>query len=55
MKSNVQESFFLSETLKYFYLLFSPRSVIDLDKFVFNTEAHPLPVFTKDGIWKRTF
>lgn len=37
------ESFFLSETLKYLYLLFSDdRDEIDLSKFVFNTEAHPL-------------
>lgn len=39
------ETFFLSETLKYFYLLFSDdRKLINLDKFVFNTEAHPLPI-----------
>jgi len=37
-----QESFFLAETLKYLYLTFSPDYVIPLDKFVFNTEAHPL-------------
>lgn len=36
------ESFFFAETLKYLYLLFSPDNVISLDKFVFNTEAHPL-------------
>jgi len=35
------ESFFLAETLKYLYLLFSPTHVIPLDEFVFNTEAHP--------------
>jgi hypothetical protein len=40
------ESFFLGETLKYFYLLFSNDSLIPLDKYVFNTEAHPLPRFT---------
>ncbi|XP_065646792.1 endoplasmic reticulum mannosyl-oligosaccharide 1,2-alpha-mannosidase [Hydra vulgaris] len=39
------ESFFLGETLKYLYLLFSDDDIIPLDKFVFNTEAHPLPVF----------
>ncbi|KAL0947748.1 hypothetical protein HGRIS_013828 [Hohenbuehelia grisea] len=38
-------SFFLAETLKYLYLLFSDREIIPLDKWVFNTEAHPLPVF----------
>ncbi|CAK5284806.1 unnamed protein product, partial [Mycena citricolor] len=41
-----QETFFLSETLKYLYLLFSDDSVIPLDEFVFNTEAHPLPIFS---------
>ncbi|KAG8825522.1 mannosyl-oligosaccharide alpha-1,2-mannosidase [Serendipita sp. 401] len=34
-----------SETLKYLYLLFSDSSVLPLDQYVFNTEAHPLPVF----------
>ncbi|XP_005183517.2 endoplasmic reticulum mannosyl-oligosaccharide 1,2-alpha-mannosidase isoform X2 [Musca domestica] len=42
---DMMESFWLGETLKYFYLLFSnnPKE-IDLEKWVFNTEAHPLPV-----------
>ena len=35
------ESFWLAETLKYFYLLFSEESVISLDDWVLNTEAHP--------------
>lgn len=35
------ESFWLAETLKYFYLLFSDPSVISLDDYVLNTEAHP--------------
>ncbi|XP_047426437.1 endoplasmic reticulum mannosyl-oligosaccharide 1,2-alpha-mannosidase isoform X1 [Mugil cephalus] len=40
------ESFFLGETLKYFYLLFSDNSeLLSLDKYVFNTEAHPLPIW----------
>ena len=39
------ESFFLAETLKYLYLLFSDdKDLLPLDKWVFNTEAHPLPV-----------
>ncbi|KAK3205172.1 hypothetical protein Dsin_019218 [Dipteronia sinensis] len=38
------ETFFLGETLKYLYLLFGESSVIPLDKFVFNTEAHPFPI-----------
>jgi mannosidase alpha-like ER degradation enhancer 2 len=36
------ESFFFAETLKYAYLLFAPESTVDLNKVVFNTEAHPL-------------
>lgn len=35
------ESFWLAETLKYFYLLFSAPDVISLDDWVLNTEAHP--------------
>jgi mannosyl-oligosaccharide alpha-1,2-mannosidase len=41
---DVQQSFFLAETLKYLYLLFSDDHLISLDQWVFNTEAHPLPV-----------
>lgn len=36
------ESFWLAETLKYFYLLFSEPDLVSLDHFVLNTEAHPL-------------
>jgi mannosyl-oligosaccharide alpha-1,2-mannosidase len=35
------ESFWLGETLKYFYLIFSDPGLVSLDDFVFNTEAHP--------------
>ena len=35
------ESFWLAETLKYYYLVFSEPDIMDLDKFVLNTEAHP--------------
>jgi hypothetical protein len=39
------ESFWLSETLKYLFLLFTDDpTVLPLECFVFNTEAHPLPV-----------
>ncbi|THV00628.1 glycoside hydrolase [Dendrothele bispora CBS 962.96] len=40
------ETFLMSETLKYLYLLFEDASVLSLDEYVFNTEAHPLPIFT---------
>eukprot|EP00752_Nemacystus_decipiens_P015936 g14242.t1 len=39
------ESFFLAETLKYLYLIQEPELKVDLTKYVFNTEAHPLKVF----------
>ncbi|KAE8748620.1 hypothetical protein FOCC_FOCC004631 [Frankliniella occidentalis] len=43
---DMMESFFLGETLKYLYLLFSDdRYLISLDQFVFNSEAHPLPIY----------
>ncbi|KAF9071588.1 glycoside hydrolase [Rhodocollybia butyracea] len=38
-------SYFLAETLKYLYLLFTDEEIIPLDKWVFNTEAHPIPIF----------
>jgi len=41
-----QQSFFLSETLKYLYLIFLPDEVLPLDQYVFNTEAHPLGIIT---------
>ncbi|XP_004536075.1 endoplasmic reticulum mannosyl-oligosaccharide 1,2-alpha-mannosidase [Ceratitis capitata] len=41
---DMMESFWLGETLKYFYLLFSDnRKEIDLDKWLFNSEAHLVP------------
>ena len=43
---DMMESFFLGETLKYLYLLFADHQEIDLDQWVFNTEAHPLPIYT---------
>jgi len=41
-KSDLMPSYFLAETLKYLYLLFAPDTAIDMNKVVFNTEAHPL-------------
>lgn len=44
--ANKMESFFVAETLKYFYLLFEDDpNVLPLDEWVFNTEAHPLPIW----------
>lgn len=41
-KADEMESYFLAETLKYLYLTFAPRSTLDLNQVVFNTEGHPL-------------
>lgn len=41
INANMRQSFWLAETLKYFYLVFSPPDLISLDDYVFNTEAHP--------------
>jgi mannosyl-oligosaccharide alpha-1,2-mannosidase len=38
-------SFFLAETLKYTYLLANEKELLPLDQMVFNTEAHPFPIF----------
>ncbi|HZI67557.1 MAG TPA: glycoside hydrolase family 47 protein [Thermoanaerobaculia bacterium] len=40
-KGDLMPSYFLAETLKYLYLLFAPETELDLDRVVFNTEAHP--------------
>jgi mannosyl-oligosaccharide alpha-1,2-mannosidase len=40
--ADVEESFWMAETLKYSYLLFDDSESISLDDYVFNTEAHPL-------------
>lgn len=50
------ESFWLSETLKYLFLLFEDEDVLPLNEIVFNTEAHPLPkIHVGDfGTWTRT-
>jgi mannosidase alpha-like ER degradation enhancer 2 len=41
-KSDRMESYFLAETLKYFYLLFAPDETLDFRNVIFNTEAHPI-------------
>eukprot|EP00457_Paulinella_chromatophora_P001518 gb/GEZN01001520.1/.p1 GENE.gb/GEZN01001520.1/~~gb/GEZN01001520.1/.p1 ORF type:complete len:866 (-),score=115.45 gb/GEZN01001520.1/:257-2854(-) len=39
------ETFFLAETIKYLYLLFLDEDKLPIHQYIFNTEAHPLPVF----------
>ncbi len=41
-KQDDMQSFFLSETLKYAYLLCSDQTKLDFTKTIFNTEAHPM-------------
>lgn len=43
-QDDVQQSYFFAETLKYLYLLFSDDDLINLDEWVFNSEAHVLPI-----------
>jgi mannosidase alpha-like ER degradation enhancer 3 len=40
------DSFVLAETFKYLYLLFSEKDevAIDVDSYIFTTEAHLLPL-----------
>lgn len=38
------ESFLYAETFKYLYLIFADPETANLDKYVFNTEAHPFLV-----------
>ncbi|KAF4125688.1 mannosyl-oligosaccharide alpha-1,2-mannosidase [Geosmithia morbida] len=40
-KIDSMETFWMGETLKYFYLIFDDESNTSLDEWVFNTEAHP--------------
>ena len=41
-------SFWMAETLKYLYLLFSEDDVLPLDQWVFNTEAHTPSAWSRD-------
>ena len=40
------ESFWIAETLKYFYLIQEETPSFPLDAYVFNTEAHPFSIHT---------
>ncbi|KAF2402007.1 seven-hairpin glycosidase [Trichodelitschia bisporula] len=44
VREDRMQSFWLAETLKYFYLMFREPGVLSLDEWVFNTEAHPVRV-----------
>ncbi|KAK7082327.1 hypothetical protein SK128_020820 [Halocaridina rubra] len=53
-KDDVQQSFIFAETFKYLYLIFSDDSLISLDEWVFNTEAHPLPIEGKNSFYRKS-
>ena len=40
-KKDYMPTFFFAETMKYFYLAFSPKDEFVFDDYIFNTEAHP--------------
>ncbi|KIY72384.1 glycoside hydrolase family 47 protein [Cylindrobasidium torrendii FP15055 ss-10] len=48
-------SYFLAETLKYPYLMFDDSNNISLDQWIFNTEAHPLPIFSWNATEKESY
>lgn len=41
-KADNMQSFLFAETFKYFYLLYSPKKVLNFKDVIFNTEAHPI-------------
>jgi mannosidase alpha-like ER degradation enhancer 2 len=41
-QADSMQSFFFAETLKYLFLLLSPKEALPFDEIVFTTEAHPL-------------
>ena len=49
-QADEMESFWLAETLKYFYLLFAEPDEVSLDEWVLNTEAHPFRRPDFDGV-----
>jgi len=51
VQDDVQQTFFLAETLKYLYLIFSTDDLISLDQWVFNTECHPLPIRATNSLY----
>jgi mannosyl-oligosaccharide alpha-1,2-mannosidase len=53
-QDDLMQSFWLAETMKYIYLTFVEDSVVDLDHWVFNTEAHPFKIRPRDplDIWR---
>ncbi|OXA46901.1 Mannosyl-oligosaccharide 1,2-alpha-mannosidase IB [Folsomia candida] len=51
VQDDVQQTFFLAETLKYLYLIFSTNDLISLEQWVMNTECHPLPIKSTNSLY----
>lgn len=52
------DSFFLSETLKYLYLLFDTNNHFNSNEYVYTTEGHPIPIsilFQVNNILKKIY
>ena len=41
---DTMQSFWIAEMLKYLFLIFSDESLLPLDEWVLNTEAHPFKI-----------
>lgn len=50
-KEDMMQSFVMSETFKYLYLLFSPDHPLRSGKYLFTTEAHPLRIWGDPPSW----
>ena len=49
---NIPNIVFFVLSLQYLYLLFSDDELISLDQWVFNTEAHPLPIKGSNSMYR---
>eukprot|EP00759_Apiculatamorpha_spiralis_P047832 PhF_6_TR43354/c0_g1_i1/m.66416/K01230/MAN1; mannosyl-oligosaccharide alpha-1,2-mannosidase len=47
-RDNIMQSFWMAETMKYLFLLFSDDATLDLNQWVLNTEAHPVKIRKRD-------
>ena len=43
-QDDTMQSFWIAEMLKYLFLIFSDESLLSLDEWVLNTEAHPFKI-----------
>jgi mannosyl-oligosaccharide alpha-1,2-mannosidase len=44
IKSDLMQSYWLAEGVKYAYLIFGDEQALSLDDWVLNTEAHPFKI-----------